>query len=95
MAGRQQFLVVTISVYCAGAVALAAVFKNKKGWTGLKTGAALIEQWMIEQCESETITNFQAIKGQVSVGAGVGRQVAVADHARWRKGRAKLEPSVV
>ncbi|KAI9316927.1 hypothetical protein DFJ73DRAFT_876317 [Zopfochytrium polystomum] len=48
MAGRQQFLVVTISVYCTGALRLQP-FKKKKGWTRLKTGAALIELWMIDK----------------------------------------------
>ncbi|KAI9353026.1 hypothetical protein DFJ73DRAFT_829207, partial [Zopfochytrium polystomum] len=96
MAGRQQFLVIRISVYCAGASrACSGLQQKKKAWTRLKTGAALIEQWMIERCESETITNFQAIKGQVSASPRVGRQVAVADHADGWKGQAKLGPSVV
>ncbi|KAI9331426.1 hypothetical protein DFJ73DRAFT_857178, partial [Zopfochytrium polystomum] len=90
MAGRQQFLVITISVYCAGALRLQLSSKKKKGWTRLKTGAALIERWMIERCASETITNFQAIKGQVSARASVGSQVAVADHARWLEGLSQV-----
>ncbi|KAI9335392.1 hypothetical protein DFJ73DRAFT_852037 [Zopfochytrium polystomum] len=74
MAGRQQFLVVTIS------------------WTRLKTGAALIELWMIERCASETIANFQAIKGQVSARASVGSQVAVADRSMARRAEPSWNP---
>ncbi|KAI9320346.1 hypothetical protein DFJ73DRAFT_877416, partial [Zopfochytrium polystomum] len=87
MAGRQQFLVVTISVYCAGASHLQQ----------LQTGASLIERWMIERCVSETISNFQGIKGRVSARAMVGKQVVVADHAKAEAaaqgGGAGAEPS--